>query len=46
MRALVDDWPATFRIQDQPAYALYLLRGIMMGRFIRWFGETAEGPPA
>jgi asparagine synthase (glutamine-hydrolysing) len=46
MRALVDDWPATFRIQDQPAYALYLLRGIMMGRFIRWFEETAEGPPA
>jgi asparagine synthase (glutamine-hydrolysing) len=46
MRALMDDWPDTFRIEDQPSYALYLLRGIMMGRFIRWFEESASAAPA
>jgi asparagine synthase (glutamine-hydrolysing) len=39
MRRLVDAWPAAFGPQHTGDYALLLLRGIMMGRFIRWFEE-------
>jgi asparagine synthase (glutamine-hydrolysing) len=40
MRALMDRWPETFRVEHEKDYNLMLLRGIMMGRFIRWFEET------
>ena len=40
MRSLVDRWPEQFGPQHQLEYYLLLLRGIMMGRFIRWFEAT------
>jgi asparagine synthase (glutamine-hydrolysing) len=37
MRELVAHWPARFGPEHAADYNLLLLRGIMMGRFIRWF---------
>lgn len=40
LRALVDRWPERLGVEHDADYKLLLLRGIMMGRFIRWFEET------
>jgi asparagine synthase (glutamine-hydrolysing) len=40
MRHLVDHWPDRLTRAHEQAYPLLLLRGIMMGRFIRWFEGT------
>jgi asparagine synthase (glutamine-hydrolysing) len=40
MRHLVDHWPDRLTRAHEKAYPLLLLRGIMMGRFIRWFEGT------
>jgi hypothetical protein len=37
MQQLVDNWPEQLGIKHHYDYGLLLLRGIMMGRFIRWF---------
>ena len=42
MQQLVDAWPASFGPEHTGDYPLLLLRGIMMGRFIRWFEERAS----
>jgi len=42
MRRLVDAWPGCFGPEHTGDYPLLLLRGIMMGRFIRWFEERAS----
>jgi asparagine synthase (glutamine-hydrolysing) len=39
MKELVVHWPARFGPEHIGDYDLLLLRGIMMGRFIRWFEE-------
>jgi len=39
MQGLLDRWPSTLGPEHMGDYALRLLRGIMMGRFIRWFEE-------
>lgn len=41
MRELVDRWPAPFRLEHRQDYDHYLLRGILMGRFLRWFESRA-----
>lgn len=40
MCSLTDQWPERLSIEHHRDYHLMLLRGIMMGRFIRWFEET------
>jgi asparagine synthase (glutamine-hydrolysing) len=40
MRRLMEQWPDPLGIEHDNDYRLLLLRGIMMGRFIRWFEET------
>ena len=40
MRALMDRWPERLTVKHDKDYYMLLLRGIMMGRFIRWFEET------
>ncbi|MGI8843004.1 MAG: asparagine synthase-related protein [Gemmatimonadaceae bacterium] len=40
MRSLVERWPEQFGRRQEKEYYLLLLRGVMMGRFIRWFEET------
>jgi asparagine synthase (glutamine-hydrolysing) len=37
MQGLLDRWPDRFGPEHLADYGLLLLRGIMMGRFIRWF---------
>jgi asparagine synthase (glutamine-hydrolysing) len=37
LRRLVDAWPERFTLAHEKDYMLLLLRGITMGRFIRWF---------
>jgi len=39
MQALIDNWPDTLEPKHAPDYTLLLLRGVMMGRFIRWFQQ-------
>ena len=40
MRSLFDQWPERLGTSHQQEYYLLLLRGLMMGRFIRWFEAT------
>jgi len=40
MCSLTAQWPERLSIEHHRDYHLMLLRGIMMGRFIRWFEET------
>ncbi len=40
LRALVDRWPATLERGHFKDYNLLLMRGMMMGRYIRWFEAT------
>ncbi|HSK21296.1 MAG TPA: asparagine synthase-related protein [Longimicrobiales bacterium] len=40
MRRLVDHWPDRLERVHERTYPLLLLRGITMGRFIRWFEGT------
>jgi hypothetical protein len=40
LHTLVDRWPNRFGPEHEGAYKLRLLRGIMMGRFLRWFERT------
>ncbi len=40
LQRLVREWPTTLQHAHFPEYGLRLLRGLMMGRFIRWFEET------
>jgi asparagine synthase (glutamine-hydrolysing) len=40
LRALLDRWPERLTLAHEKDYALMLLRGITMGRFIRWFEDT------
>jgi asparagine synthase (glutamine-hydrolysing) len=40
MRSLMDRWPERLTVKNDKDYYMLLLRGIMMGRFIRWFEET------
>lgn len=42
MRELLARWPARLTVADDQEYYLKLLRGITMGRFIRWFERTYE----
>ncbi len=42
LRLLLERWPDRFGPEHQADYALCFLRGIMMGRFLRWF-ERAHG---
>ena len=44
LRSLVDRWPTQLGVQHQREYLLLLPRGIMMGRFIRWFETTYPAP--
>jgi asparagine synthase (glutamine-hydrolysing) len=39
MRSLVERWPSRFGLEHVGDYDLLLMRGVMMGRFIRWFEE-------
>jgi asparagine synthase (glutamine-hydrolysing) len=39
MRLLVDRWPDRLTLRHERDYLLLLLRGITMGRFIRWFED-------
>jgi asparagine synthase (glutamine-hydrolysing) len=40
LRGLVERWPARLGVEHQTDYQFRLLRGVMMGRFIRWFEGT------
>ncbi|HEX6308288.1 MAG TPA: asparagine synthase-related protein [Longimicrobiales bacterium] len=40
LRQLMDRWPDRLRLAHEFDYPLLLLRGITMGRFIRWFEES------
>lgn len=40
LRAALDQWPARLGVEHHKTYHLMLLRGMMMGRFIRWFEAT------
>lgn len=40
LRGLVEQWPSNLGSQHRNDYLLLLPRGIMMGRFIRWFATT------
>jgi asparagine synthase (glutamine-hydrolysing) len=40
MRALMDRWPEPMTVYHDRDYYIRLLRGIMMGKYIRWFEET------
>ena len=40
MRRLVEDWPERLTLKHEEAYSRVLLRGITMGRFIRWFEKN------
>lgn len=37
LRALLDRWPEQLGSEHESDYKLLLLRGMMMGRFLRWF---------
>jgi len=39
LQGLLERWPAKFGVEHEVDYKLLLLRGMMMGRFIRWFEE-------
>lgn len=41
MRSLVEQWPGKFRLEHRQDYDYYLLRGILLGRFLRWFESRA-----
>jgi len=43
LRELVEHWPDRLAPEHNKAYRLLLPRGMMMGRFIRWF-EATYGP--
>ncbi|HEX6133050.1 MAG TPA: asparagine synthase-related protein [Longimicrobiales bacterium] len=40
LRQLMDRWPDRLTLAHETDYVLLLLRGITMGRFIRWFEES------
>jgi asparagine synthase (glutamine-hydrolysing) len=40
LRSLVDRWPASLERGQLRDYKLLLMRGVMVGRYIRWFEET------
>lgn len=40
LRALVEDWPERLGPEHNAPYLSFLLRGMMMGRFICWFERT------
>jgi len=40
LHSLMDRWPERLGVEHNDDYHLLLLRGIMMGRFIRWFEAT------
>jgi asparagine synthase (glutamine-hydrolysing) len=40
MQQLVDRWPERLTLAHEKDYALMLMRGITMGRYIRWFEDT------
>lgn len=40
MRQLVEHWPEKLTLAHEKDYPLMLLRGITVGRFIRWFEDT------
>ena len=40
LRSLVDRWPARLERGHFLDYNLLLMRGLMVGRYIRWFEET------
>ena len=40
LRGLVDRWPERMEARHEKEYYHLLLRGLMMGRFIRWFEAT------
>jgi asparagine synthase (glutamine-hydrolysing) len=40
LRRLMEQWPERMSLAHEKQYYLMLLRGIVMGRFIRWFEET------
>jgi asparagine synthase (glutamine-hydrolysing) len=44
LRSLIDRWPDRMGVEHERDYTLLLPRGIMMGRYIRWF-ESAYGTP-
>ncbi len=44
LHALVEQWPAQLGNSHRNEYLLLLPRGIMMGRFIRWFETTYSAP--
>jgi asparagine synthase (glutamine-hydrolysing) len=39
MRLLIDRWPDRLTLRHERDYLLLLLRGVTMGRFIRWFED-------
>jgi asparagine synthase (glutamine-hydrolysing) len=39
LRRLVRDWPLRLEREHFPGYGVRLMKGIMVGRFIRWFTE-------
>jgi hypothetical protein len=41
LRRLVAEWPDPLTRAHEDDYCGVLLRGVMMGRFIRWFESTA-----
>lgn len=40
LRRLTENWPERMTLAHEKDYPLLLLRGITMGRFIRWFEDT------
>jgi asparagine synthase (glutamine-hydrolysing) len=44
LRSLMQRWPARLGVEHEKEYNLLLPRGIMMGRFIRWFEATYSTP--
>ncbi|TFG51457.1 MAG: asparagine synthetase B [Gemmatimonadales bacterium] len=44
LQSLVDQWPARLGVEHEREYTFLLPRGLMMGRYIRWF-ESTYGTP-
>ena len=40
LRSLLEQWPEPLRREHRRVYGMLLLRGIMMGNFLRWFEAT------
>jgi hypothetical protein len=40
MQGLLDRWPDRLTLAHEKDYLLLLMRGVTMGRFIRWFEST------